>query len=220
MVDWLSVSQLSKMLDIPETTVRRYISNFEEYFRSEKVGRGRKYHPSSIEILQRIAMLYDSDYETVEIRRILADEFAYEIKESDENVTTTYPPSYDVAGKITEFQKNQEAFNKKLLEMLYEQQKHIQELAVSREDVIEEMKQLSSLEMKRRERFEQIMLEHKVKKRLEKEALRLWNEKPEEERMIRVGWFRKEEDKNKKEQFIKDYIDEHFEKCLREELDI
>lgn len=27
-------------------------------------------------------MLYGSDYETVEIRKILSDEFAYEIKES------------------------------------------------------------------------------------------------------------------------------------------
>ncbi len=64
-MEWLSVTQLSNSLEIPETTTRRYLNNFEEYFRWEQVGRGKKYEPSSVEILQRIAMLYDTDRETI-----------------------------------------------------------------------------------------------------------------------------------------------------------
>lgn len=218
-VDWLSVSQLSKMLEIPETTIRRYINNFEEYFRLEKVGRGRKYHPSSIEILQRIAALYNADRETVEIRKILADEFAFEV-ENNENNATIQPPAYDVIGQVKEFQQRQEEFNKNLLQQLNEQQKYIQELVMSRDDTFQEIKQLTSFEEKRRERFEQILLEHKIKRKLEKEAISLWDEKPEEERMVKVGWFRKEEDKDKRDRFIKDYIDENFEEYLRKEFDI
>jgi DNA-binding transcriptional MerR regulator len=219
MEEWLSVSQLSKMLEIPETTTRRYLNNFEEYFRSEQIGRGKKYHPSSIEILQRIAMLYDSDRETIEIKKILADEYAFELEET--NDTTTQPPAYDIPGKFEEFQRKQEEFNKKLLERLQEQQKHIKQLADNRDAAIHELKRLSSPNEKRMERFEQIMTEHKVRRILEKlEALKLWDEKPEEERIKKVGLFRKEEDKDKRDLFIKDYIDEHFEVCLKKEFEI
>lgn len=218
MEEWLSVSQLSKMLEIPETTTRRYLNNFEEYFRSEQIGRGKKYHPSSIEILQRIAMLYDSDRETIEIKKILADEYAFELEET--NDTTTQPPAYDIPGKFEEFQRKQEEFNKKLLERLQEQQKYIKQLADNRDASIHELKRLSSPNEKRMERFEQIMTEHKVRRILEKEALKLWDEKPEEERIKKVGLFRKEEDKDKRDLFIKDYIDEHFEVYLKKEFEI
>jgi len=40
-VEWLSVTELSKVLEIPETTTRRHLMNFEEYFRSQKIGRGK-----------------------------------------------------------------------------------------------------------------------------------------------------------------------------------
>lgn len=220
MVEWLSVSQLSKMLEIPETTIRRYLNNFEEYFRSEQIGRGKKYHPDSVGILQRIATLYDADRETIEIRKILADEYAFEVLETNENETTMHPPAYDVSAKLDEFQERQEKFNKELLEQLFEQQKYIKELAASRDNAVEEVKRISSPEEKRIERFDQIMAEHKVKRILEKEALELWNKKPEEERLIRVGWFRKEENKDKRDLFIKDYIDEHFELYLRKEFDV
>lgn len=220
MVEWLSVSQLSKILEIPETTIRRRLNNFEEYFRSEQMGRGKKYHPSSVEILQRIAMLYDADRETIEIKKILADEYAFEVEEVNKDDITTYPPAYDVSGKLDEFQQRQEKFNKELLEKLLEQQKYIKELAVSRDSAVQEIKRISSPEEKRIERFDQIMAEHKVKRILEKEALELWNKKPEEERLIRVGWFRREENKDKRDLFIKDYIDEHFEVYLRKEFDV
>lgn len=179
MMEWLSVSQLSKILEIPETTIRRNLNNFKEYFRSEQIGRGKKYHPGSVEILQRIATLYDADRETIEIRKILADEYAFEVLESSENESTTYLPAYDVSGKLDEFQQKQEKFNKELLEQLLEQQKYITELVESRDIAIQEAKRIIS-EEKRLERFDQIMAEYKVKRILEKEALELWNKKPEE----------------------------------------
>lgn len=220
MVDWFSVTQLSKLLEIPETTIRRHLNNFEEFFRSEQIGRGKKYHPGSVEILQRIAMLYDADRETIEIRKILADEYAFEVLESNEKETTTFSPAYDVSGKLDEFQQRQEKFNKELLGQLLEQQKYIKELAESRDSAVQEVKRLASPKEKRLERLNQIMTEHKVKRALEVEAIELWNNKPEEERLIRVGWFRREENIDKRNLFIKDYIDENFELYLRKEFDV
>lgn len=43
------------------------------------------------------------------------------------------------------------------------------------------------------------------------EALNMWSTLPEEERLIKVGLFRKIENTDKRDNFIKNYIDEHYE---------
>lgn len=220
MVEWLSVTQLSKVLEIPETTVRRHLNNFEEFFRSEQIGRGKKYHPGSVEVLQRIAMLYDTDRETIEIRKILANEYAFEVEETNDYDTTVQSPAYNLSGKLDEFQQRQEVFNKELLGQLLEQQKYIKELAESRDSAFQEIKRLASPEKSRLERLDQIMTEHKVKRLLEKEAIDLWNEKPEQERLIKVGWFRRKEDENKRNQFVTKYIDDYFSTYLKKEFGV
>lgn len=219
MEEWLSVIELSKILKIPETTVRRYLTNFEEYFRSEKIGRGKKYHPDSIELLRRIASLYDTDRETIEIKSILANEFAFTVEDVEQGITTQ-PPPYDISGKFDEFQQKQEEFNKKLLQQLYDQQQYIKELVENKNNNIDELKRLNSPEVKRSDRFERIMLERKVWRLLEEEALDLWDARPKEERMIKIGWFRKIEDRDRRDYFIKSYIDNHFEEYLKKEFDI
>lgn len=85
----------------------------------------------------------------------------------------------------------------------------------------EEMKNLlPSREQERLDRVNAIMAERKISRTLEDEALALWDEKPEEEKMIKVGWFRKEEDRDKRDSFVKKYVDEHFEENLKKEFDI
>lgn len=218
--EWLSVAQLSKVCGIPETTVRRYLRNLEEFFRSEQVGRGKKYHPGTVEILQRIAMLYNADRETLEVKRILADEYAFVVDDENSKDATAEPPAYDITGKLDEFRKNQEDFNKQLLHQLHEQQKYINELIKNQKTDMEQQKQLVSPAERRAERFDQIMADRKVKRRLEKEALELWAEKSSDERMIKVGWFRYVENQDNRDAFVKNHIDEHFEACLKEEFNI
>jgi len=142
------------------------------------------------------------------------------VEEVNEYDTITYPPAYDVSGKLDEYQQRQKDFNKQLLEQLNQQQKYIVKLVESSNEDVQESKRLISPEERRAERFEQVMAEHKVKRVLEKETMDLWNAKPVEERMIRVGWFRKEEDKDKRDLLIKTYINEHFEEYLKMEFDI
>jgi len=218
--DWLSVVQLSKTLEIPETTTRRYLNNFEEYFRSEQIGRGKKYHPGSIEILQRVATLYSRDYETAEIKRILADEYAFIVEDDEHHDTTIQPPAYDVSGKLDAFQQQQEEFNKQLIKQLQEQQNYIKELVKKNGENFEETKRIFKPEDRRVERYEQIMAEYKVTKLLEKEATSLWQEKPKAERLKKIGWFRKEEDRDKRDAFIGEYVEKHFEMYLKREFDI
>lgn len=85
----------------------------------------------------------------------------------------------------------------------------------------DEMKRLlPSREQARLDRINAIMAERKVTRMLEKEALSVWSEKPEEERIRKVGWFRKEEDEKKRNHFIEKYIDENFEDSMKQEFGI
>lgn len=227
MEKWLSVSQLSKTLEIPETTVRRYLNHFEEYFRLEQRGRGKKYHPGSIEIVGRIASLYSTDYETLEIKDILSKEFAFTVHDSDQNDTTMQPPAYNVQKEFEEFKQQQEEFNKQLLSKLQEQQDYIKSSIEERDkslltaiQIQENKKDIASPEEKRLGRFNEIMAERKVNRMLEKEAIVLWLKKPETERIKKIGWFHKEEDKDKRETFIRGYVDEYFETYMKKEFGI
>lgn len=89
--------------------------------------------------------------------------------------------------------------------------------AVQTAEIIRALPKPKSREEERQERFEELMTRYKVEKRLREEALHLWSTKPENERMRKVGWFRKEENRDKRDQFVRDYIDEHFVGALRKE---
>lgn len=80
-------------------------------------------------------------------------------------------------------------------------------------------KMLPSPEEKRQERLDQIIVERKVTRMLEEEALALWSSKSEGERTIRAGLFglRKEEDRDKRDRFVKEYTDKHFEDYIKKE---
>lgn len=122
---WLSVTQLSQVVKTPETTVRRYLNNFQEYFRSEKRGRGKKYHPESVEALQRISLLYSEDYETTEIKEILSNEFAFTVDSDSNHESAIQPPGLNIGEEFKEFKQQQEQFNKQLLKQLKDQQDYI-----------------------------------------------------------------------------------------------
>jgi len=86
---------------------------------------------------------------------------------------------------------------------------------------IEEMKKLlPSQEEEKRSRLNTIMVERKISRQLEEEALEQWNDKPAGEKLKKVGWFKKEEDKDKRDTFVKKYIDEYFEENLKKELEL
>ncbi|PAD71333.1 hypothetical protein, partial [Paenibacillus campinasensis] len=60
---------------------------------------------------------------------------------------------------------------------------------------------------------------HRINTELEIEALEKWSQLPAEERLIKTGLFRKEEDQTKKDLFIKKYVRDNFEQRLRSEME-
>ena len=90
----------------------------------------------------------------------------------------------------------------------------------AKEQLNEMKKLLPSREEEKWNSINTIIAERKISRTLEEEALKLWEDKPAGERLRRIGLFRKEENKEKKDNFIKEYIDQHFEEKLKEEFDI
>jgi len=129
-----------------------------------------------------------------------------------------FPKEYEKQQKATQivgFEKMRatlknemkEVFNELSAAQMKEQRKELERLLPSREQ-------------ERMDRINAIMAERKITRILEEEALELWGKKPESERKIKVSWFRKEEDIDKRNHFIKNYIDKYFEEHLKKEFDI
>lgn len=91
-IKWLSVVELARRADVPESTARRYLTRFESYFLNEERSRGRKYHPDSIAVLVRIQSLYAAGAETDEIDQILSREFPMFIEGLDKKEEAPAPP--------------------------------------------------------------------------------------------------------------------------------
>ncbi|HDR8487111.1 TPA: MerR family transcriptional regulator [Bacillus cereus] len=65
-------------------------------------------------------------------------------------------------------------------------------------------------ERQRQERLDNIIIQHRARTELRKQAENEWNTQPEETRIKKVGWFKKEEDLARKQLFIANYIDENM----------
>jgi len=71
----------------------------------------------------------------------------------------------------------------------------------------------------RKQRLADVITRKRIEIQLEQTALRLWSNKPASERMRRVGLFRKEENRELRELFIKNYVNKYFADRVRDELD-
>ncbi|PGW33229.1 MerR family transcriptional regulator [Bacillus thuringiensis] len=65
-------------------------------------------------------------------------------------------------------------------------------------------------ERQRQERLDNMIIQHRARTELRKQAERKWRTQPEETRIKKVGWFKKEEDFARKQLFIENYIDENM----------
>lgn len=117
-----------------------------------------------------------------------------------------------------------EALNSKLFEEL---KSSFEEIAASQlnemqnqyEEILNKLPESKNREKEREERFKEMVARRRVEYQLEKEAQIAWSTKPEEERMVKVGWFKKVENQEERNLFIKAYVHKNFENRLRKELD-
>ena len=116
-----------------------------------------------------------------------------------------------------------DALNSKLFEEL---KSSLEEIAASQlnevksqyEEILKKLPDPKNKEEEREDRFKEMVARRRVEYQLEREAQIAWATNPEEERMIKVGWFKKVEKEEERDLFIKEYIDKNFENKLRKEL--
>jgi len=60
-MDWITVNKISKMIDTPVPTVRRYIQKHQSFFNTRREGKKILLHPDSVELLKKIRKWYVVD---------------------------------------------------------------------------------------------------------------------------------------------------------------
>jgi hypothetical protein len=83
------------------------------------------------------------------------------------------------------------------------------------EEIREELRRELQEEM-REQRVQDLVLRRKIEAELEEESLRHWDGLPETNRFRKGRFFMKQEDLEKREEFVKRYVDRRFEEKFRE----
>jgi phosphoglycerate-specific signal transduction histidine kinase len=72
-MEWLTVTEVSRRLNISDRTLRRYIHDHKLFIDIRKEqGRPMEIHESSIEILKQIRVMYEKGWDSVKIHRYLS----------------------------------------------------------------------------------------------------------------------------------------------------
>ncbi len=75
-------------------------------------------------------------------------------------------------------------------------------------------------ERQRQERLDNMIIQHRARTELRKQAEKEWNSLPEDTRIKKVGWFKKEEDLARKQLFIENYINENMIEYIQNTMNI
>lgn len=133
MSNYLTIAEIAELADIPNSSCRRYLSDFNAFFMVKGGSRVKKYEAAAVDILKRIKQLYDDGMGTVEIHSVLANEFPLVIdsdkQEKKEEAATNVPgiaTSEDIA-EIKKALEQQKQFNEMLVKKLDEQNEYIKQ---------------------------------------------------------------------------------------------
>lgn len=139
---WITASEIAKQANIPESTTRRYLNNFESFFKYQDRSRGRRYHPDAVVVVTRIQSLYSAGAESEEIVENLEKEFPITVNSHDPSTdipppVAPYATAEDLAKVIEGLEqqrKQQEEFNKALIDRLDERDRYIEESIRKRDE--------------------------------------------------------------------------------------
>lgn len=219
-----NAKQVADMLGFTTTNLKYYASLLEqnglEIYRNTR--NHREYTQQDVKILRAMQYLNREKSMPLEdaasfvmssdtdIDDILAQKMAPAIAKNDANISVLKQESDNDFRLLL-------AEQRAMREEMKEMKQTFKEIAITQNDF---QNILLSPEQQRLERFNMMITERRVIRELEKEALEQWCEKPLEERLIKVGWFRKVEDLNKRNRFVREYVDQHYEKRMKKEYEL
>lgn len=93
----------------------------------------------------------------------------------------------------------------------------VQEVKQQYAELIQRLPQPPDPKAEKQRRIDDLITQRRVVSLLEEEALNMWSTKPREERMKAAGLFRKVEDVEKRDSFVRRYVNEHLAERLKGE---
>lgn len=142
----LSVSDLSIQTGISETSIYRYLNDFNEFIVVKGGGRGRKYEKSVIKLVIRAKQLLEEGHTKQDVRRILNIEFprVIEIDDTGSEELATVSPLITTED-LNKFEEKFANMNKAveiLVQVLHEQNNEFQSIKQQNSYLLEVNKQL------------------------------------------------------------------------------
>lgn len=190
-----STKDIADKLGVEAVTVRKYALALEKagYSIDRSGGKNRSYNATDVMAFQYMQSIRSQTSITVEEAANLVAHKNNTVTATDTNIVhsedITLPDRYET-----------------LLAMV-QQLLAAQQVAAA----------LPSPEQQRIDRLNDRFTERRIERQLEREALDLWTAKPDPERMKKVGLFRKEENFEARDRFVRDYVDEHYEQRMKGE---
>lgn len=208
---------VSERLGVSTDTLRSWSLKLEavgvEFKRNER--KQRIYLEKDIRALKNMKELLDLQQPLDEVSKIIAEK----IKKSLFNKDKTEKNAEITASVIRD--NNVQITLQEIRKMM------IEVAAAAADERIESFQirqqhYLLSPDEERQKQFNEMMLNRRIEQRLRDRARNEWKQLPESERTVKVGVFglKRIENAEKRYDFIKEYIDRHYEEELRQELDI
>lgn len=222
-----SIKEVSEKIDVPAGSIREWEKNFNLEIPRNK-DNSRYYTEFEIDLIKNIKQMREKNVSKDMIREILKrSEPASEA--SGDNSIALYPQpdiptmkqaeAIELLQQLRNFPEEMKTFFVSELkpQMIYELKK---ELTASSER-LENHSEASKIKGKE-ERMNDFITQRRVNSRLEEMAVKLWNEKPESERIVKTGFLGlvKMENLQSRDSFVRGYINEHFEGEIRKEYDL
>lgn len=219
-----SLVDISERLKKPRTTLAEWARQFNEFLPTVGTGRTMRYEEEALEVFGLISKMKEinqpPEYIREQLRAFgLTPVITVATTHSDDSNGKPY--LMQIGDEVEDLKKTVRLLIQKLDSMTtanYELKQQIsngiQEQLVTKDHLI------SSLEEQRAQRLTERLTERKIERQLEKEASLEWGKLPSSMRLKKTGVFRKEENSTFREEFIRDYINDHLEERLRKEYEI
>lgn len=139
MKEWLDVMQLAEQTNLPDSTVRRYLMKFNDFFTYKGGKRSRRYESSAIRVLLRIKALYAEGFESSEVAKTLLDEFPVVVngEQTEVDLNSSGLPALATAEQMADLKEALEKhneLNRLLLQNQHDQNELIKTLIQDNEE--------------------------------------------------------------------------------------
>ncbi|TJY41834.1 hypothetical protein E5161_11570 [Cohnella pontilimi] len=199
----VSVNELALQLAIPAGTLRRYLRQHAHLLDVTKVHKSYVVAEESVGILKQIREEYARGLSSEEVEARLLGTEAQMVAAAAEPM----PAPQESAG-VLEALANLEQL---VLQRFEQQDQLLKALA----EIAPALQHQLYPENLRAERVDLRMKEWRIERKLQAEALEKWAELPKDERMVRTSLFSSEENTEKRDRFVRDYVDKHFDDEMR-----